>query len=99
MNDITIDGPSGPISRNQRIAERLSQIPERQRRAYIKAVERKSMAAACKSFCYECVGYVWEEVRLCTDPACPLWAYRPGYSVSTEAKIEQFRDLGSTIGA
>ena len=98
MNDIIIDGPSGPISRNQRIDERLSQIPERQRRAYIKAVERKSMAAAVKSFCYECVGYVREETKLCTDPACPLWAYRPGHSVSTKAKIGQFEDPGATNG-
>ena len=98
MNDIIIDGPSGAISRNQKIGERLSQIPESQRRAYIKAVERKSMAAAVKSFCYECAAYVREETKLCTDVACPLWMYRPGRSVSTKAKIERFSDSGPTNG-
>ena len=85
-----------PESRKEQIAERLTQIPESQRRAYIKAVEHKSMAAAVKSFCYECVGYVREEVKLCTDIACPLWMYRPGRSVSVKAKIERFSAVGST---
>jgi len=86
-------------SREEQIRERLAQIPESQRRAYIKAVGRKSMAAACKSFCYECVGYVREEVKVCSDLACPLWMYRPGRSVSGKAKIERFSAVESTNDA
>ena len=82
-------------SRQQQIAERLSQIPESQRRTYIKAVRRKSMAAAVKSFCYECMGHEREEVKVCSDLACPLWMYRPGRRISKKAKIERFSERQS----
>jgi len=72
--------PERPKSRQEQIAERLAQIPESQRRIYAKAIARKSMAAAVKSFCYECVGYAREEVKVCSNLGCPLWMYRPGRS-------------------
>ena len=37
---------------------------------------KKSRKAAIRSFCLSCVGYVSEEVKLCTDPDCPLFSYR-----------------------
>ena len=85
-------------SRQEQITERLAQIPESQRRIYIKAVGRKSMAAAVKSFCYECVGYAREEVKVCSDLGCPLWMYRPGRSFYRKAKIERFSAIESTNG-
>jgi len=35
---------------------------------------RKTAMAA---FCYECVGYLREEVRNCPSKNCPLWKWRP----------------------
>ena len=32
---------------------------------------------AIKAFCWECVGWEWQEVNHCTAPACPLYPYRP----------------------
>jgi len=87
-----------PKTREEQIAERLAQIPESQQRIYQKAVQRKSMAAAVKSFCYECMGYQREEVKVCSDLGCPLWAYRPGRSVSKKAKIERLQTAESTKG-
>ena len=90
--------PERPKSRQEQIAERLAQIPESQRRIYAKAIARKSMAAAVKSFCYECVGYAREEVKVCSNLGCPLWMYRPGRSFSKKAKIERFSAVESTNG-
>ena len=57
--------------------QRLAQMPKDFQNTYKKAIARKSMAAAVKAMCSECVGYVREEVRLCTDTGCPLFRYRP----------------------
>ena len=69
-----------PRTRQEQIAERLAQIPESQQQTYIKATKGKNRAAGVKAFCFECCGYEREEVRFCTDQACPLWLYRPGRS-------------------
>jgi len=96
--NITQKQPERSKSRQEQIADRLAQIPESQRRIYTKAVGRKSMAAAVKSFCYECVGYAREEVKLCTDLGCPLWLYRPGRRISKKAIGERFSAVESTNG-
>lgn len=51
-------------------------IPQKCRKAYDRAMTGRSQSAAIRSFCLECVGYDREEVKACTDPACPLYAYR-----------------------
>jgi len=63
--------------RQKNIAERRAQMPKIHRANYDKAMGGKSMKAAIKAFCLECVGWEKEEVRLCTGLACPLWPYRP----------------------
>ena len=66
---------SGP--RRRLVADRLSQMPETCRANYLKAVRGKSLAAAVKSFCGECVCWNRREVEKCTALACPLYAVRP----------------------
>lgn len=63
--------------REGRIAERRLQIPKIHRSNYDRAMKGKSMKAAIKAFCLECVCWQKEEVRLCTSLTCPLYPYRP----------------------
>jgi hypothetical protein len=56
--------------------KRLLQIPKLFKGLYLKAKTGRSQAAAIRSQCIECVGYVLEEVRVCSDTGCPLWEYR-----------------------
>jgi hypothetical protein len=63
--------------RHRQIDERRAQMPEIHRANYDKALRGKSMKAAIKAFCLECVCWQKEEVRLCTSFACPLYSYRP----------------------
>lgn len=51
-------------------------IPDKLRKLYARAMNGRSQSAAIRSFCLECVGYVQEEVHLCTDHGCPLYPYR-----------------------
>lgn len=51
-------------------------IPQKFQKLYHKAKTGRSQAAAIRSFCVECVGYVQEEVKACTDRGCPLYEYR-----------------------
>ena len=86
------------MTRQEQIQQRLDQMPMSCRGTYKKAVAKKSMRAALNSFCLECVGYQREEIKVCTDLACPLWAYRP-YSVSEKAQIGHFKLVESTNAA
>ena len=86
------------MTREEQVQQRLDQMPVTCRGAYKKAVAKKSMRAALNSFCLECVGYQREEIKVCTDKACPLWAYRP-YSVSKKAQIGHFKLVESTNAA
>jgi hypothetical protein len=52
-------------------------MPETCRRTYLRAMQGKSLSAAVKAFCMECVGWDRQEVARCTAPACPLYPYRP----------------------
>ena len=63
--------------RQMRISERRAQMPRSYRATYDKAVSGKSLRAAINSFCLECVCFQIEEIRNCTDLACPLYAMRP----------------------
>ena len=49
-------------------------IPEKYQPMYNR--RKKSRKAAVRSFCLECVGYSENEVKLCTDHACPLFRWR-----------------------
>jgi len=77
--------------RKAAIEKRLSIIPKPYKKTYEKAVARKSMKAAIKAQCLECVGWEKSEVRNCTALACPLWAYRP-YQEILKSSVKR-RDL------
>lgn len=59
------------------VKRKFDSMPASYRRLYLKAMGGKSMAAAVKSFCIECVGYDRSEVTRCTAEGCPLFPYRP----------------------
>lgn len=75
------------------IAVRKGQMPKIHRANYDKAMNGRSMRAATKAFCLMCVQWQKEEVRLCTDLACPLYPYRP-YKISSNQRSEQ-RSFGA----
>jgi hypothetical protein len=76
-----------PNSDEEVRARRLRETPSLYRGQYARAMAGKASGRqAIKVMCYSCMG--WEgaagggtlknEVRRCTSPACPLFAYRPG---------------------
>ena len=71
--------------RQEQIAERRNQMPRSYRACYDKAVSGKSLRASINSFCLECVCWQIEEIRKCTDLACPLFAVRP-YQISQNSR-------------
>ena len=64
-------------ARARLVQERLSEMPKSSMRAYLLAVSGRSLRAAVKAFCAECVCWERDEVRRCTGTDCPLWAVRP----------------------
>ena len=60
-----------------KVLDRIKQMPAPCRLTYVKAMRGNSHAAAIKAFCQMCMGWHKAEVPLCTDPACPLFPYRP----------------------
>ena len=62
----------------QRVLDRTAEMPQTCRRTYLRAMKGRSMKAAIKSHCFMCMGWLRAEVPLCSDPACPLYPYRPG---------------------
>ena len=65
------------LSQEEQIEQRLQDMPKSYRSNYRKAMRGRSMKAAIKAQCLECVGWVRNEVKLCTDLGCPLYPYRP----------------------
>jgi len=63
--------------REAQVAKRRAEMPRSYRACYDKAVNGKSLRAAINSFCLECICWQIEEIRQCTDLACPLYAVRP----------------------
>lgn len=61
------------------IADRVSQMPKTCVRTYLRAMRGRSLTNGIRAFCQMCMG--WDDfragVRDCTDPACPLYPYRP----------------------
>ena len=82
------------LAQESAIAKRLSDMPETCRRTYLRAMQGRSLAAAVKAFCMECVSWDRQEVALCTAPACPLYPYRPfgREERGTDAKGPEGRD-------
>ena len=73
QNDSKVAQTSETVSRRQK---RLQDVPRKYRGLYRKAWAGDSRKAAIRTFCLECVGWMPEEVRQCTAPACPLYEFR-----------------------
>jgi len=69
------------LKRTEQVAARRVAFPRKYRRLYDRAVEGKSLRACVNAQCLDCCAGQSNEVALCTDLACPLWAVRP-YRVS-----------------
>lgn len=63
--------------RAQRLADVRRDAP-RYVRVFQRAYGGHSLRAAVDAHCIECMGLDAAEVKLCTSPACPLFACRPG---------------------
>jgi hypothetical protein len=63
--------------RAAKIAQRLEAIPRAFRAVYRRAVEGGSLRAAVNAMCHECIGWHIQDIRRCSDPACPLFSVRP----------------------
>jgi len=64
----------------QQVADRAAMMPQSCEATYLRAADGTgSPRNAIKAFCQMCMG--WEgyqrAIRQCTDPACPLYPYRP----------------------
>lgn len=76
----------------RRINKRRDDMPTAYRHNYDKAMTGKSLRAATKAFCLECVMWQKNEVRLCPSVPCPLWLYRP-YQDSQNPSDDGFIDV------
>jgi len=67
------------IPLNPKAAARMASMPLSYRADYKRAATGRSIRAAINAMCRECFGWenVSENIRGCTDPACPLYNYRP----------------------
>ncbi len=61
----------------RKITLRRNRMPSAYRGIYDRAVSGQSLRAAVNAQCLECVGWMKNEIRECTDAACPLFAVRP----------------------
>jgi len=53
-------------------------VPKQYQALYARTQTKKAgPLQAIKMQCLECVGFVRNEVQLCTDTGCPLFQYRP----------------------
>jgi hypothetical protein len=81
--------------RDQEIIQRRAGIPKAYRKTYDKAVKGKSLRAAVNAQCQECVFYQIDEIRNCSDLACPLYAVRPYQGISQDGHNEAFSSIES----
>lgn len=66
-------------------------VPKTMQKLYDSTQDGSASAKkAIKMYCFECVGYDRDEVKMCTDPECPLWKHRPGYK-RPQTKIKKKR--------
>jgi len=70
------------MDRDAKIAKHRADMPRQFRKVYDVAMGGRSLRAAVNSQCIECMGYVFNEVKLCCSPQCPLFRYRPVRGVS-----------------
>ena len=62
---------------NDKIKNRLKDMPMSCRNNYKMAISGRSRKAAVKAFCLECMGWERTEVHNCNTITCPLHPYKP----------------------
>lgn len=72
--------------RQAKVMKRLADIPKAYQASYREATKGNSLREAVNSHCRECCGWQREDVRLCTDLACSLYAVRPYQGFSQEGR-------------
>ena len=63
-----------------KVDQRRASMPHECRKTYDKAMSGKGRSHAIKAHCAMCVGWqpgFKDAIRRCSDPACPLFPYRP----------------------
>lgn len=70
------------------IAQRRADISKAYRRTYDRALSGRSLKAAVKAHCLECMGWQREEVRACTSYPCSLWPYRDYQESAEKSPVE-----------
>jgi len=65
------------MTREEQIDARMLAFSPLYRGIYRKAIKGKSLRACINAQCLDCCASQRDEVALCTDLACPLWAVRP----------------------
>ena len=74
------------MTQQEQIKKRLANMPSIYRGHYRKAMRGRSMKAAIKAQCLECVNWARKEVELCTDSGCPLFLFRPFQAIKWKAR-------------
>jgi hypothetical protein len=99
MNPNQTDKSSMELLREEKIANRMAEIPKKYRRIYKKAVESRSKSAAVKVFCLECVCWQKNEIINCSCLTCPLYGVRPFIKSRQASKNDGFSGQTSTCGS
>jgi hypothetical protein len=93
------------MTQQEQIEKRLANMPSIYRGHYRKAMRGRSMKAAIKAQCLECVNWARKEVELCTDSGCPLFLFRPFQAIKWKARrvkkgagFQQTADAGVVSG-
>lgn len=72
------------------------QVPKKYQALYSRTQAKKAgPLQAIRMQCLECIGYVKDEIPLCTDTGCPLYQYRP-YQMKVarvRTEVEKARDI------
>jgi len=70
------DADTAVTTVSQKIQDRAANYNSSSREIYMRAMRGRSRKDAMTAFCTMCMGYNPNEVKECTDPACPLYPYR-----------------------
>lgn len=62
-------------------------IPTRYQRLAKRAASGRSIKAAVKLHCIQCMGYSLKPAKVCEARVCPLWPYRPGTKRPSNGQI------------
>ena len=68
------------------IQEEADLVPKAWKKTYVRAMGGRSIKAAVKAACGECMGWTRSDIRECDRYICPLRPYRPYATRGTAEK-------------